>query len=88
MAIARSAAAGPQRMPAAAWPGPIASAQMTPQAAGTASHSRRHRLALLTASNAAARMSVSGANKTPATTATTAAAASSSLRRGVPSGTR
>ena len=60
---------------------------MAPQAAGTASHSGRHRLALLTASNVTARRSVSGANKTPATTAATATAASSSPRRGVPSGT-
>ena len=61
---------------------------MRPQAAGTDSHSGRHRVAWLTASNAAANSSVSGANKTPATTAATATAASASPRRGVPSGTR
>ena len=63
---ALAVAAGPWPKPAAASRGPTASAQTMPQAAGTHNQSGRQRLTLLTAWNAAARISVSGANKTPA----------------------
>jgi len=59
-----------------------------PHAAGTPSHSGRQRLLLLTAWNNAAKVSVSGANKTPAATAAAETAARTSPRRGVPNGTR
>jgi hypothetical protein len=81
-------AEGPRPSPAAAARGPAARDQTRPQAAGTHSHSGRHRVSLLTAWNAAARTSVSGANNAPAATAVTPAAASVSARRGVPSGIR
>ena len=81
-------ARGAARKPASAAAGPIASTQTSPQAAGAASQTGRHRVIFPMAWKATTSPSVTWANNKPASTPAVARAASSSRRRGVPSGIR